>query len=227
MNYQDIDFNLDFGNFDPEAIQIDETINAVFIVDTSGSIVDYVKELNAAFNDFTETMQKSHIAPKLFVSIVEFSDVVRVASGFQPISSIPKMNFGKKLGGATKLYDGVLSGVKNALDYRSNLENSGIETKTLIFVITDGGDNASQNPPHVVKMLFDQLRADERSAFTFTSILFGVGNAQEFEAAYRDMGIDHLARIGTSGAEIKKMIGFISQSISSVSAGKGAIVPTF
>lgn len=227
MNIQDIDFNLDFGNFDPESIQTDETINAVFIVDTSGSIVDYVKELNNAFNDFTETMQKSHIAPKLFVSIIEFNEKVTATSGFQPISAIPKMNFARRLGGATALYDGVLTGVKNALDYRQNLENSGIETKTLVFVITDGGDNASKNPAHSVKIILDKLKKDERSAFSFTSVLFGVGNAQEFEAAYREMGIDHLARIGNSGAEIKKMIGFISQSISSISAGKGGIAPVF
>ena len=68
---------------------------------------------------------------------------------------------------------------------------------------------------------------DERSAFSFTSILFGVGNQANFAHAQNEMGIEHLAKIGTSGDEMKKMIGFISQSISSVSAGQMPPVPTF
>jgi len=219
-NFNDFNFNLDFGNFNPEEIQVDETINAVFVVDTSGSISTYVNELNHAFNDFTKTMQKSHVAEKLFVSVIEFDENVRVNTGFQPIQSIPIMDFGKKLGGATSLYDAVKVGLENAIEYRRNLEKSGVETKTLIFVITDGGDNNSKNPAHVVKRLIDSMKSEERSAFSFTSILFGVGSSAEFTKAQQEMGIEHLAKIGTSGSDMRKMIGFISQSISSVGVGQ-------
>jgi uncharacterized protein YegL len=226
-NFGDINFNLDFGNFNPEEIQVDETINAVFIVDTSGSIGSYVKDLNFAFNDFTQTMQKSHVADRLFVSIVEFDEDVRIRTGFQPITNIPPMDFSKKLGGATSLYDAVILGLKNALEYRENLENSGVETKTLIFVITDGDDNNSKNPAHIVKQKLDQIKKNEKSAFSFTSILFGVGNDADFERARNEMGIEHLAKVGTSGKDMRKMIGFISQSISSVSSGQAIPTPDF
>ncbi len=225
-NYADLDFNLDFANFNPEEIDVDETINAVFVIDTSYSVSTYINELNAAFNDFTESMQKSHVADKLFVSIVEFDKRVRVSSGFRPVTSVPVMDFSKNLGGWTSLYDAVYTGLTNALDYRENLENSGVETKTLLFVITDGEDNSSKNPPSKVKNIITKLKKAEKSAFSFTSVLFGLGNQANFEQAQKDMGIEHLAKIGTSGDEIKRMIGFISQSISSVSAGK-SLTPTF
>ena len=225
-NYSELDFNLDFANFNPEEIEVDETINAVFVVDTSYSVSTYINELNTAFNDFTESMQKSHVADKLFVSIVEFDKDVRVSSGFRPVSSIPTMDFSKNLGGWTSLYDAVYTGLKNALDYRENLENSGVETKTLLFVITDGEDNSSSNPASKVKNVIAKLNKEEKSAFSFTSVLFGLGDQANFEKAQKDMGIEHLAKIGTSGDEIKRMIGFISQSISSVSAGK-SLTPTF
>ena len=112
------------------------------------------------------------------------------------------------------------------LDYRENLENSGVETKTLLFVVTDGEDNSSKNPPSKVKNIISKLKMEEKSAFSFTSVLFGLGNQANFEKAQKDMGIEHLAKIGTSGDEIKRMIGFISQSISSVSAGK-SLTPAF
>jgi len=226
-NYDDLNFNLDFANFNPDEIEVDETINAVFIVDVSTSVRQYVKELNYAFNDFVESMQKSHIAEKLFVSIVEFNHEINVVNGFMPVSSIPQMDFSQKLGGATALYDAVYHGLNNALDYRENLENSGVETKTMVFVITDGEDNSSNYSSNQIKTIIDKIQADELSAFSFTSILFGVGNQANFEQAKNDMGIEHLAKIGTSGDEIKKMIGFISQSISSVSAGQPNFAPVF
>jgi len=219
-NFTDIDFNFDFGNFNPDDIQVDETINAVFVIDTSGSVSSYIHELNYAFNDFVEAMQKSHIADKLFVSIIEFDETVKVKTGFQPIANVPQFDFSKNLGGATSLYDAALQGLESAISYRKILENSGVETKTLLFVITDGEDNNSKNPPHLVKKLIDTLKSEERSAFSFTSILFGVGNAANFDRARKAMGIEHLAKIGANGQDIKKMIGFISQSISSMSNGK-------
>ena len=127
--YDDLNFNLDFANFNPEEIEVDETINAVFIIDTSFSVETYINELNQAFNEFTETMQKSHIAEKLFVSVIEFHDKINITSGFRPVESIPTMDFSKRIGGATALYDATLTGLKNAIDYRENLENSGVETK--------------------------------------------------------------------------------------------------
>jgi uncharacterized protein YegL len=226
-NYADLDFNLDFANFNPEDIEVDETINAVFVIDTSYSVSNYVSDLNHAFNDFIQSMQKSHVADKLFVSIIEFSEKITVTSGFRPVSSIPVMDFSKNLGGWTSLYDASLTGLKNALDYRENLQNSGVETKTLLFVITDGEDNSSKNPASKVKTLIEKLKNDEHNAFSFTSVLFGVGDQINFEKAQKAMGIEHLAKIGATGQEIKKMIGFISQSISSVSAGKPFAVPVF
>ncbi len=225
MDFLDLDFDLDFGNFNPDDIDTDETINAVFVVDTSPSITSYVKDLNRAFNDFTQTLQKSHIAPRLFVSVLEFNSEVFVTNGFKPITSIPKMDFSKRIKGATALYDAVLTGLKNALDYRENLENSGIETKTLIFVLTDGWDNMSKHNAHEIKLILDSIRQDEQSAFSFSSILFGIGGVSGFEKIKNEMGFDHWAKVGTSGKELRKMIGFISQSISSVSAGQGFPAP--
>ena len=82
------DFNIDFGNFDPQEITTDETINAVLIVDVSPSVSCYIKELNDAFKNFLEEMQRSHVAEKLMVSVIEFNDATLVRTGFQPVNSI-------------------------------------------------------------------------------------------------------------------------------------------
>ncbi len=220
-DFDAVDFNLTFNNFNPDEIQVDETINAVFAVDVSPSITTYVKDLNHAFNDFTETMQKSHVAEQLMVSIIEFDDKVRVKTGFQPIKQIPKMDF-RPTGSGTALYQATYQGLDMAIDYRNNLEASGVMAKTLLFVITDGMDNSSKVNAKQVKDKLEGILTQEQNAFSFTTILFGVGHAKGFEDAQKSMGIQHIAKVGTSGAEIRKMINFISQSISK-SAGNQQI----
>jgi uncharacterized protein YegL len=221
-NFNDIDFSLNFGNFNPADVQVDETINAVFVVDVSPSIGSYVNELNHAFNDFVQTMQKSHVADQLMVSIIEFDHKVEIRSGFQPIIQVPTISFVPR-GNGTALYDGTMKGLEIAIDYRQNLEMSGITAKTLVFVITDGEDNSSKIPAKEVKQEIENILSEEQNAFSFTSVLFGVGNATSFGRAQKNMGIQLLAQVGTSGAEIRKMIGFISQSIAST-AGNRAVV---
>jgi len=218
----DLDIHLDFHNVDTDSIQVEETINAVFIIDRSPSISSYVSDLNAAFNDFIQTMQQSHISDRLLVSIVEFDSKVVVRSGFQPISGVPVIQFVPQ-GGGTALYDAVAIGIKNAVDYRDTLEQSGINVKTLIFCITDGEDNSSRLcGSSTIKKTLDDILTNEANAFSFTTILFGVGIDYSFTKAKNDMGFQHLAVVGNTGAEIKKMISF-SSSISKSSSGANPV----
>lgn len=226
-NFDNFDLGLTFNNFDPEEIQVEETINCVFVVDVSPSIIRYAPDLNNAFNDFVQTMQQSHVHDRLFVSIVEFDEDVRVRSGFQPIIGVPVTTFVPQ-GRGTALYDAVNSGIKNAIDYRENLENTGINVKTLVFVITDGMDNSSaNNAAEKVKTSLESIKDNEANSFSFTTILFGVGQEADFEHAQKEMGIEHLAKVGNTGAEIKKMISFISSSISKSASGNNPMIGTF
>jgi len=224
-NFNLPDFNIDFGNFDPQEITSDETINAVFIIDISPSVDSYIDDLNNSFKEFLEEMQRSHVAEKLMVSIIEFNDKINVRTGFQPIDSVNlrKMNF-VPCGSGTALYDAVLYGLTNAVEYRTNLENSGVNCKTLIFTITDGEDNSSKNSSSVVKNSLDAILKNEKNIFNFETILFGVGDDSNFETAQQEMGIKHLAKIGNTGKEIRKMIGFISASISQSSSANSPVV---
>lgn len=219
----DVDFSVSFHNFNPDEIQTDETINCVFVVDISPSVQSYINDLNHAFNDFISHMQQSHLADQLLVSVVEFHEQVAVRSGFQPVTYLPTLHFVPS-GGGTALYDATMRGLRQAVDYRNTLMVSGINVKTLLFVITDGEDNSSTTSAAQVKAELQRIEADERNMFSFTTVLFGVGNATAFGKAQRDMGIRHLATIGTSGAEIRRMIGIISQSVSSVAGGQAPIV---
>lgn len=218
-----MNLQLNFNNIDPEKIQTEETINAVFIVDISPSVQSYVGDLNAAFNDFVQTMQASHVSDRLLASIVEFNENINPKSGFQPITAVPNTVFIPS-GYSTSLYDAVLVGIHNAVDYRESLKKTGVMVKTLVFVITDGEDNSSKDfDGSEVKKLLEEIKKEEDNVFSFTTILFGVGNQANFEAAKDAMGIEHMAKVGNTGKEIRKMINFISSSISNSSSGQSPV----
>jgi uncharacterized protein YegL len=227
LSTNDVDYAFNFGNYDPDNLEVSETINAVFVIDTSGSVGRYVNELNSAYNEFLARMQKSHAADQLLVSLIEFNDTVHTVNGFMPIKNMQPVDFASKIDGSTALYDACKVGLKNAIDYRTSLENSGVNCKTLLFVITDGEDNSSNCQPSEVKDMIKDLLQEERNIFSFESILFGVGRDSEFEKAQKAMGIKHLAKVGTTADEIRKMIAFISASITNVSTGQGVSTPNF
>lgn len=230
FNFNDVNFDPGQGNFDPDQIQTSETINAVFVVDVSPSVSLYEKELNDAYNSFIEEMQKSHIAPNLLVSTIEFSDSIVSVRGFQPVINISKSNF-RAQGSGTALYDAVKLGLQNALAYRDAQLQSGVTCKTLLFVITDGQDNESaRNSDKEVFDMHVNIMKDEANAFNFTSILFGVndqGSRHYFEDATKRMGIQHLATVGVTAKELRKMISWISSSVSSASQGQAVTPPSF
>lgn len=212
------------GNFNIDDIEVTDIINAVFVIDKSYSMSGVLGDMSNAYNEFVQEMGNSHVANNLFVSVVEFSEPqnINTRNGFQPINTLQDVDFGASgLGGSTALYDAVLTSIDKAVAYREDQEDAGIDVKTLIFVITDGDDNSSRNPAHLVKQKIDALSAEERSAFSFTTILFGLGDEGDFTRAQQSMGIHHLAKLGNTSKDIRDMIGFISQSISSVSSGQG------
>lgn len=178
----DINFDYNFGNYNPNDVSVEETINAVFVIDTSSSIHPHVQDLNANLNDFIERMQKSHIADKLFVSQVEFNSQVHVEHGFKPISELGHVDLSPRVGGTTALYKAVETALQNAINYRKDLENVGVNCKTLLFVMTDG-ENNEPGEASAVKSIIDNFLVDEKNILSFQSILFGMGNSAKFDAA--------------------------------------------
>jgi len=227
---ENVGYDFNFGNFNPDDVEVEDTINAVFAIDVSGSVGGYVDELNKGMNEFVQRMQSSHVSDKLFASIVEFKSDVKVRTGFQPIDQIPTIDFENSIGGMTSLYEGTKVALQNALDYREGLENAGVNCKTLLFVITDGDDNASNCGPDAVKAIITDLLKEERNFASFEAILFGIGQGMDnsFNTAASEMGIKNVATISDTADDIKKMINFISSSVSSASGGGNAIsTPNF
>jgi len=218
-------FGIGINNFDPTNITADEVIGITFVIDKSGSVNRYISDLNDNLNGFLQEMGHSHVADKILCQILEFDDDVKVLNGFQPIADIKPFNI--QPGGMTSCFDACAKGLENTIQYRQNLEQQGITVKNLVFIITDGESNADRKyAASDVKKLVDDLYTNESNFGSFSIILFGLGDETNFKRVGKEMGIrdEMIATIGITAKEIRKMIGFISSSVSS--SGSGGAMPT-
>lgn len=217
--------NFDFANFDPDQIDIEEVVNITLLIDTSGSMQDHKDHLNQKIKEMIEDIKSWHQAPKIFFSIGTFDSKIEVLTGFQPVKDV-KIPVFNPLGDSTRLYDACLEFLKNVINQHQGNRKAGVTTKSIFFVLTDGRDNASAGRASTeVKKLIDFMREDESTAGTFGSIMCGIGDKQPFEEAQQFMGIQKL--FVTGNGDLREVIGFLSQSISSASSTPGGTLVNF
>ena len=228
----------DFGgdaDFNPENIEVEETINAVFAFDVSpsmnarivlddGSTSTRIQELNKAVNEFVEQMQNSHVADNLLVSTIIFDGDVEVKTGFQPITDVDEFKLSVR-GGSTALFGAARVALDKAVDYRDSLLKTGVKAKTIIFLVTDGENNASPfSDADYVKEKLKELNKEEQNFNTFSAVLLGIGEESHFEEAFKELGFHSLAKVGDN---IRKAVNIISSSVTSVSNGQNVSTVNF
>jgi uncharacterized protein YegL len=207
--------NVQFTNFDPTNVATDDVILVTFVIDKSGSVGSFVNDLNKVLNEFVDEISKSHVSDKVLVQTLLFNGKVEVVHGFKPITEVDKFNINTT--GYTALYDATKFALANAWNYKNDLTQQGLTAKSLVFVLTDGDDNASKSKPAEVKAIIDGFYTNESFANEFTIMAFGLGDEADFNKIFLGMGIrqELIAKVGVDAKSLRSMIGFISSSVSS------------
>jgi len=221
---------LTFNNFDPDDIDMGETVNVTMLIDNSGSMDSYKDILNDEIRMMITAMQGWHQAPKIFLSIGTFGEKIEVLTGFQPIANVSMKRFNPNEN-STKLYDGCKEFLKNVIKQQQDASKAGIQSKSIFFVLTDGADNASNyDSAKEVKKMISYISKDESMMGNFGAVMCGIGNVNTFEHAKDEMGIQKLFTIDPNKNEkeikkaFKEVFGWLSQSISSASSAPGAVI---
>lgn len=218
--------NFNTANFDPNSLanQTSSVIMFVGVLDVSPSISSFETAMNTALRDvFMQELKNSHRKDDIVIKAITFCENVEHKSGFMPIVNLQDDYLEvKATGRGTALYQAVLEALENANSYRQDHEDQGVDVRTNITIITDGQDNSSPyDASKKIKKIIDDLRTNEAWSSSYTITLIGVGRDADFRGAATEMGLDPtkcLVTIGTSASEIRKMMGVVSQSVSSSSA---------
>lgn len=204
----------DFGfDLPVEKVQTDEVLLISLVLDASASMSGVEKLLNEALNDVIEQYRKSKAASKIMVSIKTFGDKITVLSGFAPIESFVTPLVRTKET-STMLNDALYESYKHTIEYVEKLEETGISTKSLTLVFTDGEDNASRTSESVIKDYIDNLYKREGIAIRHNLTLIGVGKDVSLPA--KRLGVVNTFQMVPGLNFRQTFVDFVSQSTSNL-----------
>lgn len=202
---------------------------ATMVVDQSGSVGGFDKELVKSLKTILGSCKSSPRSDNLLLRLVAFNDNVTEAHGFRLLADIKPDEYDGAVNpaGSTALFDAVASAVEATGTMGEKLVNQDFAANGVIYVITDGCDNASKATPTSIRKALDKIAKDEKLQ-SIAVILIMVGAAdpfakQELDAFVKDAKItqfvdmtDLFAKASPEKA-LAKLAGYISRSVSSTS----------
>ena len=203
------------------------------VVDRSGSISGFEKDMNNCIKEVVKACQLSPRADNLMIRLVVFDNELEEIHGFKMLQNCILDDYSNivKARNTTALFDAFKTSVDATTNYAKSLADNDFGANAIVVVITDGIDNASKFSTQMCK---DSLTTAVKSEAleSIRSILIGVDvNYPSVKAAlqeFKDLtGIDQYEEIEHANAKtLAKLADFVSKSISAQSQSLGTGGPS-
>lgn len=205
------------------------------IVDESGSVSYYKKEMEKCIQEAVKACKCSPRSDYLLIRIVVFNQNMREIHGFKQLVDCDLADYDGCLSpsGTTLLFETARNAIDATNDYGKQLFNSDFDVNAIVFFITDGMDNESGKiDAAAVGDSLKQAMTDE-ALESILSILVGVGTStssgvSQYLTDFKDeAGISEFIDIKNADDKtLAKLSAFISKSISSQSSAIGTGGPS-
>lgn len=210
------------------------------VADETGSVSSFKAALENMLVTSVDACKKSPRAENLLYRTTAFSSrsggvsQINELHGFQLLSALDPAMFKGSLNpnGGTPLIDACLDAVGALYGYGQQLFKKKFICNGILFVLTDGDENASDHKdPGEIKKMIERIRM-ENILESLRSILIGVNDSDPYMKNYlekfrKDAGIDEYVSIGDATAgKLAKLAQFVSQSVSSQSQALGTGGPS-
>lgn len=219
-----------FSGVGLDALGATEYTLATIVTDISGSVTGWVKQLEDCLKAIASSCQDSPRAENLLLRLVSFHDRVEEVHGFRQLEDIDVSEYDNSLQtrGMTALYDAIHTSIEATADYGKLLVDQGdMSANAVVYVLTDGGDNASKHTVNTIKKLIQDVRMDEKLE-SISVILIGVGYGDASLKQYLDdlkdkaeldqfVDLTELFQKSSPEKALAKLAGYVSKSISSTS----------
>ena len=184
------------------------TIVAI-VLDMSGSMIPHQKGVIDAYNTMTKALADAKGSTAIVISAWAFGDQRELLSGFEPAARKSKLSSAVyRPNGGTALHDAALGAMTGLVAYGQALWDSGVPTKRILVVLSDGEDNASTARASDVCQAASELSKDE--AYTLAFVGFGPIDASRIA---QDLGFGHALSAGASESEIRRVFRQVSESV--------------
>jgi uncharacterized protein YegL len=201
---------------------------ATIVADVSGSTSPFTFDMEAAITRIVQACKFSPRADNVLLRLVAFDDSLSELHGFKLLENCNLADYGGALrsGGSTALYDATENAAASTTNYAHKLASGDFSANAILFVITDGMDNASRISAARVKEAFKEAVTSE-ALESIVSILIGVGVTDPQVGNYLrrfqlDAGFTQYVEIDNADAKtLARLAEFVSQSISAQSQALG------
>lgn len=184
-----------------------------------------------------QACKKSPRADKLMIHYTKFGSRIEEDHGFKPVVEIDENDYTESasIGGSTCLYDAVFNSLAAIQKYAEVLDKSDIGTNGIVFVYTDGMDNASTLGAQSIVDKLEEIKMKEILesvkiiviGFYDTKSSYASEIRDYLDAFVKDIGLDQFVDVGgMTSSQAAKVFGFVSQSISSQSQHLGTGGPS-
>lgn len=197
-------------------------------LDISGSVAGFRDLLIDTVKKAIDACRKSPKSANILVRVTTFGSRVDEIHGFKPLSEIDNTVYDAiRCYGQTALFDACASAIGAMTEYGRVLGKQDFGVNGIMFIITDGDDNASTYTAHTVKGLADDAVSGEVLE-SFRSVLVGV-NAAQVKQHLEDFRVqggltEYLDAGDATPGNLAKLAAFVSRSISSSASGAPASV---
>ncbi|MDQ2731732.1 MAG: hypothetical protein M3Y56_08745 [Armatimonadota bacterium] len=201
--------------------------------DVSPSVQAFVPEMERTLGEIVKACKLSPRADNLLIRLVTFSSGMDETHGFKLLEGCKLQDYANvlRIGSATALYDAAENVVSATTAYGQQLTDADFGVNAIVFVITDGMDNASSFGIGEVKRALAKAVQSE-ALESLVSILVGVNvkdpQVSQYLKQFKDeAGFTQYVEIGSADAKtLAKLADFVSRSISTQSQSLGTGGPS-
>jgi len=201
------------------------------IVDQSSSVSSYKNEMEKCIQEVVKACKFSPRSDYLLIRLVAFSNDMQEIHGFKQLIDCDTADYDNCIhpSGMTSLFSTAKNAIDATNDYGKQLSNSDFEANAIIFIITDGMDNASGSieVDDVSSSLKNIMKEEALESVMSILIGVGVGGYQDVSDYLDDFkteaGLNQYIEIkNATEKQLAKLADFISKSVSSQSQSLGS-----
>ncbi len=188
--------------------------------DCSSSVGGFAKDIERCVAEVVRSCGSSPRSDNLMLRFTTFNHQVREVHGYRPlVACSPKDYKGSiRAQGSTALCDAAYTAVASLCTYGAQLEGHDFDVNGIIFVVTDGCENASRSTPKEVRKAIEGARKLAHLS-SLTTVLVGVGVkdhglGQMLDDFRKQAGFDRYVELEKAdAATLASLADFVSKSI--------------
>ena len=226
------------GNYGYSATRMEDLGAAEYTLvtivnDVSGSVQRFAADMEKALSAIVQACKMSPRAQNLLVRLVTFDNQMKETHGYKLLDQCRPADYQGCLaiGGATALYDAAENAVSAATAQARQMHDAGYAVNGIVFVITDGMDNASSLGVSQLRQALEQAIREE-AVESLVSVLIGVNvrdkNVSDYlKRLHTDAGFTQYVELDKANAStLARLADFVSRSISAQSRSLGTGGPS-